>query len=60
MSKFTVGDNVQVKFTSLQGQVSGAALDNTTLELQYLVDYTDTTGEQQSRYFKESDLEATV
>lgn len=53
-----IDDQVKVKFTTLQGVVKGASIDNTTLEVQYLVDYTDREGEAQSRYFKEQDLEA--
>lgn len=57
MAAFTVEDKVKVKFTTLEGTVKGASLDNTTLEIQYLVDYVDRDGEQQHRYFKETDLE---
>lgn len=57
---FKVEDQVKVKFSTLEGVVKGAALDNTTLEVQYLVEYTDTAGEQQSRYFKEGEIEASA
>ena len=57
MAAFTVENQVKIKYSTLQGVVKGAALDNTTLEIQYLVDYLDNFGEQQQRYFKESDLE---
>jgi hypothetical protein len=47
---------VSVKGTTLTGIVEGAAVDNTTLELQYLVSYNDVDGIAQQRYFLESQL----
>ena len=60
MAAFTVEDKVGVKFTTLEGTVKGASLDNTTLEIQYLVEYIDRDGEPQQRYFKEADLQSVV
>jgi hypothetical protein len=56
MAIFTVDSQVKVKRSTIEGVVKGAALDNTTLEIQYLVEYVDYDGVPQSRYFKESDL----
>lgn len=55
---FKLEDQVKIKFTPMSGAVKGASVDQTTLELQYLVEYTDNAGEPQSRYFKASELEA--
>lgn len=55
---YKVDDNVKLKFSTLQGVVKGASLDNTTLEIQYLVEYNDTEGEAQTRYFKDAELES--
>lgn len=55
---FTLNDAVSIKFTTLSGVVKGAAVDQTTLEMQYLVEYTDNAGEVQQRYFNTSALEA--
>ena len=58
MSAFKVDDNVSIKHTLLTGVVKGAALDNTTLTIQYLVEYNDNDGEPQARYFSEEQLQA--
>lgn len=58
MAKFQVEDQVKIKNTLLGGVVKGAALDQTTLEIQYLVEYVDNDGEEQSRYFDNAVLEA--
>lgn len=50
-------DPVSIKFTTLTGVVKGAAVDQTTLEMQVLVEYTDVDGEVQQRYFKASEVE---
>lgn len=55
---FKINDQVKVKGTVLTGTVTGASVDQTTLEVQYLVNYTDKDGEPQHRYFAVSDLEA--
>lgn len=55
---FTLNDNVKIKFTLLTGVVKGAAVDPVTLEMQYLVDYADNNGEDQTRYFAADALEA--
>jgi cell shape-determining protein MreC len=52
-----ISDQVKVKFTTLTGEVKGAAIDQTTLAVQYLVEYVDHVGEPQSRYFTEDALE---
>lgn len=57
MSAYKVDDQVKIKFTTLQGVVRGAALDNTTLEIQYLVSFNDNQGEAQERYFAVDALE---
>lgn len=58
MSAFKVDDQVAIKHTLLTGVVKGAALDNTTLTITYLVEYNDNDGEPQARYFDASQLEA--
>jgi hypothetical protein len=55
---FKIDDAVQIKYSLLDGVVKGAAIDQTTLDVQYLVTYTDNVGESQERYFVASDLEA--
>lgn len=55
---FKLGDAVSVKFSTLTGVVVGAAVDQTTLEMQVLVEYSDVNGEAQQRYFKVSELDA--
>ncbi|MGI9143094.1 MAG: hypothetical protein ACR2IJ_07865 [Fluviibacter sp.] len=54
---FKMNDAVNIKFTSLQGAVKGAQVDQTTLDTVYLVEYTDNAGEDQSRYFRIEELE---
>ena len=51
-----VGDKVTINHTSLSGVIEGAALDNTTLEIQYLVSYDDVNGETQQRYFDSNQI----
>lgn len=51
-------DAVSIKHTVLSGVVKGAAVDNVTLDMQYLVEYLDNEGEQQSRYFTLAQIEA--
>lgn len=54
-----VGDTVGIKFTVLNGEVKGAALgDGTTVN--YLVEYTDTAGEVQQRYFTIDQIDSLV
>lgn len=53
-----IDDQVKIKFSTLTGTVKGAAVDNTTLVMQYLVEYSDKDGEAQSRYFAAEDIEA--
>jgi hypothetical protein len=55
---FKMNDAVKIKFTVLAGEVKGAQVDQTTLDMVYLVEYTDNTGEPQARYFKADELEA--
>jgi hypothetical protein len=58
MSTYKKDDAVKIKFTLLSGVISGALIDNTTFEVQYLVTYTDNHGEQQERAFYADQLEA--
>jgi hypothetical protein len=53
-----VGDTVGVKYTPLNGEVLGAALDGTSVV--YLVEYADNNGETQQRYFSADQLETLV
>jgi hypothetical protein len=55
MAAFNLGDNVTVNNTNLSGVVSGAALDNTTLEVTFLVDFT-VDNVNHNRYFNEDQL----
>jgi len=55
---FKKDDQVKIKNTTLTGVVSGAAVDGTTFEMQYLVQYTDFNGVPQERYFLISEVEA--
>lgn len=54
---FKMNDVVNIKFTSLQGAVKGAQVDQITLETVYLVEYTDNFGEGQARYFRPDEIE---
>ena len=51
-----VGDKVTINHTSMSGVINGATLDNTTLEIQYLVSYDDINDEAQQRYFDASQI----
>lgn len=55
---FKKDDTIKIKHSLLTGVVTGAAVDNTTFEMQYLVTYTDNEGESQERYFLENQIEA--
>ena len=55
---FKKDDAVKIKHTLLQGTITGAAVDGTTFEMQYLVTYNDNEGVAQERYFLEAQLEA--
>lgn len=55
---FKMDDVVKIKFTLLTGVVKGAKVDEVTLDMVYLVEYNDNTGEPQARYFKVDELEA--
>jgi hypothetical protein len=55
---FKKDDQVKIKNTTLTGVVTGAAVDGTTFEMQYLVQYTDFNGVPQERYFLISEVEA--
>lgn len=57
MSAFKIEDQVSIKHTPLVGVVKGAALDQTTLEIQYSVEYADNAGETQQRFFKADELD---
>lgn len=52
-----LNDNVKVKFSTLSGTVKGASVDQTTLNVEYLVAYDDNEGIAQQRYFTEDQLE---
>jgi hypothetical protein len=54
--KLTNGTEVQIKNSIMQGVVTGAKLDETTLDVTYRVDYTDNDGEPQQRYFTADQL----
>jgi hypothetical protein len=58
MAAFKPNDSVKIKFSMMAGTVTGAALDDVTLDVQYKVAYKDKFGEDQERYFSEADLEA--
>lgn len=58
MATFKVDDQVTIKHSTMAGVVKGAALDQVTLSIQYLVEYNDKFGDPQSRYFDGADLEA--
>ena len=55
---FKKDDAVKIKHTLLEGTITGAAVDGTTFEMQYLVNYNDNDGQPQERYFVEAQLEA--
>lgn len=55
---FKIDDAVKIRFSTLAGTVKGAAIDQTTLAVQYLVDYLDKEGQPQQRYFVADELEA--
>ena len=58
MAQYKKDDNVKIKYTLLNGVVSGAAIDDVSFEVKYLVDFVDNDGVAQSRYFAESQLES--
>lgn len=54
-----IGDTVEVKFTTLVGEVKGAAiLEGTTMS--YLVEFDDNDGVLQERYFTEDQIQPLV
>jgi hypothetical protein len=55
---FKKDDAVKIKYTLLTGVIAGAAVDGTTFEMQYLVQYNDNEGAPQERYFLIEQLEA--
>jgi hypothetical protein len=55
---FKKDDQVKLKNSTLTGVIAGAAVDGTTFEMQYLVQYTDFDGVPQERYFLISEVEA--
>jgi hypothetical protein len=54
---FKKDDAVKIKYTTITGVIAGASVDNTTFEMQYLVQYTDNFGNTQERYFLIDQLE---
>lgn len=54
---FKTGDQVRVKFSTLEGEVSGAAVDDQANFLLKVI-YTDKEGVVQERFFVQEDLEA--
>lgn len=55
---FKKDDTVKIKYTLMTGVIAGAAVDGTTFEMQYLVQYNDNEGAPQERYFHIEQLEA--
>lgn len=55
---FKVGDNVTINNTFLSGVIDGAALDETTLQIQYRVSYADNDGKDQQRFFDAEQITA--
>lgn len=51
-----VGTDVSIKFSTLTGTTTGAAVNENGVYL-VRVEYTDKHGETQERYFEEDDLE---
>jgi hypothetical protein len=58
MALFKKEDKVKIKYTTLEGVVEGAEIDQETFEVMYFVRYTDHFGLEQTRYCDESQLEA--
>jgi hypothetical protein len=54
---FKTGDLVHIKFSTLEGEVTGAAVDDQANFLLKVL-YTDKNGEVQERFFVQEDLEA--
>lgn len=54
---FKTGDQVHVKYTLIDGEVLGAAV-NEDSDFLFLVAYVDVFGADQQRYFKLEELEA--
>lgn len=51
-----IGDTVTINHSTMSGTVLDAAVDKTTLTMQYLVEYTDKYGDVQQRYFAADDI----
>ena len=59
MPKFTQGQEVvQIVAAPITGTVEKFAFDENTGEIVFLVSYKDAEGEDQARYFKESEIAA--
>ena len=58
MALFKKEDKVKIKFTTFEGVVEGAAIDENTFEVMYLVRYTDQNNMEQTCYRDEIQLEA--
>ena len=56
-TKFTKNQNVRLKIVTPEGPVSALRMDEDG-QFFYLVQWTDTEGESQQRWFKEEELEA--
>jgi hypothetical protein len=53
-----IGDGVRQIAPTIQGTVTDIVYDKDAGELTYLVDYADAEGNQQQRWFRETELEA--
>lgn len=58
MPKFKKGDAVRQIAPVITGEIAGVQYSDATEELEYLVNWTDGNGDEQSRWFTEADLEA--
>ena len=56
-TKFTKNQNVRLKVVTPEGPVAALRMDEDG-QFFYLVQWTDTEGESQQRWFKEEELEA--
>lgn len=58
MALFKEGQTVRLKVPVIEGEVADVQFNKGAGELEYLVPYVDENGEEQSRWFTESALEA--
>ncbi len=57
MAAFKEGDKVRLRAPVIEGGVADIQFNKGAGELEYLVTYSDSNGEEQTRWFVESDLE---